>query len=179
MAVHPCLECGVEMLGSHSHKKFCSGKCKARYRKKFPNGKISDGHDCRMCGKHFSLEPGQANKWYCSVECIRAANAKSVREFHKRRPLMEKIYRERTRKKLGPDSQNKRFYDLNPDAPRLCQSCGESRVIEIAHRPECPRLGARRSSANMKWPEMVWVLCPTCHRLLDRMGYSPEDLGLS
>jgi hypothetical protein len=33
-------------------------------------------------------------------------------------------------------------------------------------------------AANMQWPEMVWVLCPTCHRLLDRMHYPPTDLGL-
>jgi len=25
---------------------------------------------------------------------------------------------------------------------------------------------------------MVWVLCPTCHALLDRMHYPPEELGL-
>jgi hypothetical protein len=31
----------------------------------------------------------------------------------------------------------------------------------------------------MRWPEKVWVLCPTCHRLLDRMNYSPSELGLS
>lgn len=91
---------------------------------------------------------------------------------------MEAIYRARTREKLGPDSQNKRFYALNPNAPRACEACGEDRVIEVAHRPGYERLGARRSSANMQWPKMVWVLCPTCHRLLDRMHYPPEDLGL-
>ena len=24
----------------------------------------------------------------------------------------------------------------------------------------------------------TWVLCPTCHRLLDRMNYTLEELGL-
>ena len=92
---------------------------------------------------------------------------------------MEAIYRARAKGRQPADSNGERFYKWNPSAPRACQSCGESRVTEAAHRPECPRLGERRSRANMKWPEMVWVLCPTCHKLLDRMGYSPEELGLS
>lgn len=177
-AVHPCIECGTEMLGSHAQRKFCSGGCKARYRKKHPNGSLADGHECRECGRHIELNPGQANKWLCSDECRRAANARSVREFHQRQPQAEASYRARTRDRLGPDSQNRRFYSLNPTAPRECESCGEARVIEIAHKPGHERFGARRSTANMSWPEQVWVLCPTCHRLLDRMHYAAAELGL-
>ena len=173
-----CVECKNEMPSGHSHKKYCSGKCKARYRKKHGGGKLSDGHSCRICGKWFALKIGQANKWLCSDKCRRAANAKSVREFHKRRPLMESIYRARTKERLPPDSANLRFYRLNPGAPRACEACGESRVTEVAHKPGHERIGQRRSCANLKWPLMTWVLCPTCHRLLDRMRYSPADLGL-
>jgi hypothetical protein len=175
---HQCVECGVGMNKAHYHAKYCSGRCKARYRKKHGGGKVSDGHACRVCGKLFPLLPGQHNKWLCSDACRRASNAKSVREFHKRRPLMEAIYRTRTRKKLLPDNAGVRFYRLNPDAPRACESCGEDRVTEAAHKPGYERIGARRTSKNLRWPEMTWVLCPTCHRLLDRMGYSPEELGL-
>lgn len=178
MVLQPCIQCGTEMAPSHAHRKYCSGKCKAGYRKTHGGGTISDGHNCRQCGIHFDISPGQHNKWLCSEACRRASNARSVREFHLRRPLAEATYRLRTRKKMLPDSQNVRFYRLNPSAPRNCESCGESRVCEIAHRPGHERLGQRRSAANMKWPEMVWVLCPTCHRLLDRMHYSPEELGL-
>ena len=174
-----CLECGISMETSHIHKKYCSSKCKARWRKKNPNGKMEDGHNCRVCGKLFALEKGQANKWLCSDECRRASNAKSVRSFHERQPLISAVYRARTKEKCPPDSQNKRFYALNPAAPVACEACGEHRVTEIAHRPGHERLGARRSAENMKWPDMVWVLCPTCHRLLDRMRYSPEELGLT
>lgn len=173
-----CVECGVILPGSHSHRKYCSGKCKARWRKKNPSPARDAGHACRICGKIFPIGPGQHNKWLCSDECRRASNALSVRTFHDRRPKMEAIYRARTKEKLPPDSQNRRFYLLNPDAPRACEACGESRVTEIAHKPGHERLGQRRSSANMKWPEMVWVLCPTCHRLIDRMHYPPEDIGL-
>ena len=174
-----CVQCNCSMPPSHAHRKYCSGKCKAAYRKTHGGGIAEQGHDCRHCGKHFPIGPGQNNKWLCSDECRRASNAKSVREFHARRPLMESIYRARTKEKLPPDSQNRRFYSLNPNAPRCCEACGESRVTEIAHKPGHERLGQRRSAANMVWPEMVWVLCPTCHRLLDRMNYPPSELGLS
>ena len=174
-----CVECKTPMIAAHLHKKYCSSKCKARYRKKNGGGRLSDGHHCRICSAWFALEPGQANKWLCSDACRRAANAKSVREFNKRRPLMEALYRARTKAKLPPDSANLRFYKLNPSAPRACESCGESRVTEIAHKPGHERLGQRRSSANLRWPEKVWVLCPTCHRLLDRMNYAPADLKLA
>ena len=174
-----CVECGADMGAVHIHKKYCSGKCKARWRKKNPNGRLADGHICRICSKWFPLGPRQANKWLCSDNCRRASNAKSVREFHKRQPLIEAIYRARTKAKKLPDGQNVRFYRLNPDAPRACESCGESRVTEIAHKPGYERLGARRSSKNLVWPLMTWVLCPTCHRLLDRMNYAPSELGLN
>lgn len=174
-----CVECGAELPGSHIHRKYCSTRCKARWRKKHPHPPRKAGHHCRECGVLFEIGPGQHNKWLCSDPCRKASNARSIRTFHQRRPQMEAIYRARTKQKLPPDSQNRRFYGLNPDAPKCCQSCGEGRVVEIAHRPGHERLGQRRSAANMKWPEMVWVLCPTCHRLLDRMNYPPEDLGLS
>ena len=174
-----CVECGIEMPGSHSHRKFCSVRCRGRWAKKNPYPPRDNGHVCRICGELFPITKGQHNKWLCSDKCRRASNAKSARTFHERRPKMQEIYRARTKAKLPPDSQNRRFYGLNPDAPRSCESCGESRVVEIAHKPGHERFGARRSSENLKWPEKVWVLCPTCHRLHDRMNYSPEELGLS
>lgn len=173
-----CVECEMEMPSGHIHKKYCSPKCKARWRKKNPVGVLADGHACRMCGKHIPLSPGQGNKWLCSDECRRASNSKSVREFHLRRPEVEAVYRARTKAKMPTDSQNRRFYSLNPAAPHACEACGESRVTEIAHKPGYERLGKRRTSETLVWPLKTWVLCPTCHRLLDRMGYTPEELGL-
>jgi hypothetical protein len=89
------------------------------------------------------------------------------------------MYRERTKAKRLPDSNLTRFRRANPNAPMACESCGEGRVLDVAHKPTCPRLGAWRSAKNCKWPDQVWVLCPTCHALLDRMHYLPEDLGLT
>lgn len=174
-----CIQCDVELPGSHSHRKYCSTRCKSSWRKNNPGPPREAGHVCRCCGTTFPIGPGQHNKWLCSDACRKKSNTDSVRNFHKRRPKMEAIYRARTKEKCPVDSQNLRFYRLNPVAARHCESCGDRRVLEIAHKPGFERLGARRSSANMKWPKMVWVLCPTCHRLLDRMRYSPAELGLT
>jgi len=176
---HPCVVCGAEMVGSHLARKYCSTRCKARWFKEHASPTPVTHHDCRYCGAQFPIGPHQRNKWLCSPACQRLQNNKSVREHHARRPLAEAANRARSREKALPDSQNVRFYRNNPDAPRACQSCGEARVVEIAHRPEHARFGARRSVENCRWPEKVWVLCPTCHRLLDRMRYAPIDLGLS
>jgi hypothetical protein len=179
MSLQPhCVECGLELTGSHIHRMYCSRHCKTLWRKKHGPPKGVKSHVCRICGTEFSITSGQYNKWLCSAKCIRASNAKSIREFHTRRPAQQEIYYARTKAKLPPDSMNRRFYRVNPTAPRSCQSCGEDRVVEVAHKPGYERLGERRSVANMKWPELVWILCPTCHRLLDRMHYGLHDLGL-
>ena len=175
-----CIECGVDLPeSSHSARKYCSGKCKARWRKKNgPTGKVTS-HVCRVCACEFPIKAGQHNKWLCSQECVRSSNAASARNFHERRPQQEAIYRARTREKKLPDSTMHRFYRKYPNAPKACESCGEKRVLEIAHKPGHERLGERRNLRNQAWPEKVWVLCPTCHRLLDRMNYTPEELGLA
>ena len=174
-----CVECGIEMPGSHIHRRYCSGRCKARWRKKFGPKEPVHQHACRICGKVFDIGRGQSNKWLCSDDCRRASQAKSVRTFHTRRPQQEAIYRARTKEKKLPDTNLVRFYRTNPAAPKKCESCGENRVLEVAHKPGQERRGAWRSSQNCKWPDLVWVLCPTCHRLLDRMNYAPAELGLS
>jgi hypothetical protein len=120
----------------------------------------------------------QHAKYLCSDKCRRASNAQSVRNFHLRKPHKELEYRGRSKAKRLPESNGARFYRTNPTAPRACESCGERRVLDIAHKPNHKRFGAWRSTQNCRWPEMVWVLCPTCHALLDRMHYDPAELGL-
>lgn len=171
-----CLKCGKEAVVKRERKKFCSQKCGAAYRLSL-KPKITQ-HKCRMCGKDFPIGPWQNQKWLCSDTCRRASKAKSVREFHLRHPDRESAYRERTKEKIGPDGNLKRFRKINPTAPMACESCGERRVLDVAHKPKHRRNGAWRSAQNCRWPEQVWILCPTCHALLDRMHYSPEELGL-
>lgn len=173
-----CISCGKVMPGSYIHRKYCSASCKSKWRRDHgPKGKVNT-HNCRICGKEILLKSGQGNKWLCSDRCRTESNTRSVRTFHERRPKQEAIYRHRAKLKLEPDSNAIRFRKLNPDAPRECESCGENRVLEVSHKPGYERIGSRRSSRNCKWPEMVWVLCPTCHRLIDRMNYDPAELGL-
>ena len=175
-----CKQCGAEIRPSAPfHTEFCSSSCRKKYYRKNGSSLIDGGHFCRICGDWFPVGKGQNNKWLCSDKCRRESNAKSVRTFHQRRPEMEIIYRSRTKEKKLPDSNHVRFYQHNPTAPKKCESCGESRVLEIAHKPGFERLGERRTTYNCLWPNMVWVLCPTCHRLIDRMNYSPQELGLA
>ena len=173
-----CVQCGAEMPGSHVHRKYCSLRCKGRWAKRHPWTPLSVGHECRVCGKHIPLLPGQANKWICSAACRKKRYAESVRKFHRVRPERQAEYRERRRMKCEPDGNLIRFYQWNPGAPRACEACGESRVLEAAHKPAFERTGQCRAKANSQWPQMVWVLCPTCHSLLDRMNYRPEEIGL-
>lgn len=171
-----CLNCkAVAPIGKQS-KKFCSQKCGSAYRwKKKP--KVTH-HNCRTCGKSFPIRPDQGQKWLCSPECRRARVAKTVREFHLRNPERQTLYRARTKAKQLPDSNLRRFRRWNPNAPMACEACGETRVLDMAHKPGCERNGEWRNRLNCKWPDHVWVLCPTCHALIDRMRYPPEDLGL-
>lgn len=172
-----CVECGAEMPGSHIHRMYCSRRCKGRWQRKRPKSPVTS-HECRICGKSFEIDFGQHNKWLCSAECRRASQAKSIRTFHHRRPQQQEIYRARTKAKKLPDGNLIRFYRTNPEAPRACESCGEARVLDVAHKPGSERIGEWRSSRNCCWPEMVWVLCPTCHALLDRMNYAAAEIGL-
>jgi hypothetical protein len=174
-----CAQCDKPFDGSHRTKKFCDVRCKRKYRWAHGKQAVDGGHVCRVCGTWFPISKDQGNKWLCSPECRRASVAKSVREFHLRQPGQEAVYRERTKAKKLPDSNLVRFRRHNPDAPTACESCGERRVLDVAHKPHCRRHGEWRSSRNCRWPEMVWVLCPTCHALIDRMSYPPEELGLN
>lgn len=79
--------------------------------------------------------------------------------------------------KVGDLSPSARFWRRFPDRERRCEArgCGETRIVEIAHRT--PLRGAAMSIENSKADD-VWILCPTCHRLLDSGRATPDDLGL-
>lgn len=174
-----CRRCQKEMSGAVPMRKYCSIACKSAWRKETgpPVGSVKS-HICRVCGKEFPIGPGEYNKWLCSVKCRKTRNAQHVRDFHVRKPYAEALYRTRRKEKQLPDSMQIRFYRVNPHAPRACESCDENRVLDVAHKPGHERLGDRRRNDRMKWPDYVWVLCPTCHALIDRMHYPPHELGL-
>lgn len=175
-----CLHCQQPIpIDRKNGALYCSHSCKVKFNKAIIRSGPVTTHTCRTCQKIFPITPRQNNKWLCSPECRRARNAEHVREFHKRQPLAEALYRARTRAKILPDGNLIRFYRSNPTAPKKCESCEEHRVLEIAHKPGHQRFGAGRTTENTTWPDKVWVLCPTCHRLIDRMNYSPAELGLT
>lgn len=134
---------------------------------------------CRICGTQFFVirQRADANRQHCSHECSVQSARASRRRFYKRKPEKYGEYHRKSREKVGPDGNLKRFYSRYPDAPKACQACGETRVLDVAHKPGHERNGAWRNKTNTTI-EKVWILCPTCHALLDRMGYPPSDLGL-
>lgn len=82
--------------------------------------------------------------------------------------------------KNGKDTLQKRLYKKYPDLPRVCEAkdCGEARVLTAAHKPGFERNGDWQV---MKYYErhMFWMLCPTCHAVLDKKIETPEQMGLS
>lgn len=172
-----CAQCEGPLSG-RPDRKYCSIQCLQRARL------VRQGHgkpyerECRACGRSFTCQGrGAGNKWHCSDECGAASARKWRREFDKRHPDRDPVYRDRQRAKAKRDTRLNRFWRKYPDMPRHCEACGESRVLDAAHKPEHRRLGAWQSMKNTT-PEQIWVLCPTCHALLDRLGYTPEQLGI-
>jgi hypothetical protein len=139
----------------------------------------SKTRNCRVCEKPFQVSRQRidANRQHCSHECAVTSARAARRKFYQEKPHKVVEYHRRSRERRGPDGNLPRFYARYPDAPRACQSCGEKRVLDIAHKPGHERNGAWRSVSNTTI-EKVWILCPTCHALLDRMGYAPNELGL-
>lgn len=176
-----CVHCGDSFVANTAWAKYCSRACEGKqYRRR--KGLISDiGRYCKQCGKHFVPPYNENHKLHCSKDCaVKSARESRSRFWNKQPNVKEKKaeYYKKSREKIGPDGNLKRHFSRFPDAPKACQSCGERRVLDVAHKPGFERKGAWRSVKNTK-PEMVWILCPTCHALLDRMHYAPSDLGLS
>jgi len=176
--------CGNEFEAKTIKKKYCSRACEAKlWRKTKGLNKLKDGRFCRQCGKHFYPQGrGGNNKQHCSSDCSRKSARESRSNFwlKQKDPKAKRAnYDKKTREKVGPDGNLIRFYKRYPNGPKICESCGETRVLDVAHKPGHERNGSWRSLDNTKWPQKVWILCPTCHALIDRMNYSPEELGLS
>lgn len=81
-------------------------------------------------------------------------------------------------RKYGKDTLYNRLQAEYDDLPTACECCGEARVVEIAHKPEFSRNGRWRVLSLYK-RHMFWILCPTCHKVLDKRIETPEQMGLS
>lgn len=168
-----CETCDSPMKKYVRRQRWCSTKCANKRRNIGPTER-----SCRSCGETFvRADAHDSNRQHCSPDCARASARKSRQEFKRRRPEREPVYRERQRQKNLKDTAVQRLWRKYPWMPRACEACGESRVLDIAHRPEHARNGAWRTMGNTT-PEMIWILCPLCHALLDRLGYTAEQLGI-
>lgn len=177
-----CVVCGKPFEAGTAWAKYCSIKCKSLTYRISKGRTLEKGRYCKQCGTHFfpPLAGGQ-NRHHCSDECskksARESRSKFWEKFGEKKKQKMAEYHLKSRKKLGPDGNLKRFYARHPEAPRACQSCGETRVLDVAHKPGHERNGSWRSKKNTTL-DKVWILCPTCHALLDRMHYDPKELGL-
>ena len=173
-----CSLCHSEFEAQRPDRKYCSIRCQSRagrLRRGEQDDATKNGRDCRICQKHFSIIPPDSNRRYCSDECAAQGAKNSRNNFHRRNPGIRAVYNSRRKfKDSGVVARVRRKY---PDLSQSCQSCGESRVLELAHKPGFERKGVWRKMENTK-PHMIWILCPTCHKLLDKGICTPEELHL-
>lgn len=179
MIVIECQRCGTPVNAQRKTRKWCDD-CTTRVKDTTPRQLT-----CGWCTKPFTAarDMKERAKRHCSPDCSNAASTKAKVESAKRRrrgepkrlpgrPVELTPEESATRKREGVVS---RWFRRNPDRPRKCEACGETRVVELAHKK--PRNGAARLLSNTG-PDDVWVLCPTCHRVLDYGIETAEELGL-
>lgn len=174
-----CIYCNTIFVPTKSNQTHCSSQCAQKHRWSRTNRKIGKKRYCRQCGKEFIVgNKNGNNKQHCSDECSVKSARESVHRFFKKNPNAHKKYYKNHKKKYGADSYFKRLYRQYPNAPKWCQACGEDRVLHRAHKPEFALRGAWKNKNNTSL-DKIWLLCPTCHYLLDYMGYTKEQLRIT
>lgn len=182
-----CDVCDVPFDAKFPHQKRCSKTCiefaKTRYARSRDQSLSPEQWEtrhryCRWCGQKFQRSGRESNnRRYCSTKCEAAGYKARQYEFHERNPGKRTEYNRRRVEKHGPDTLLTRLYRRYPDLPTACESCGEARVLDLAHKPDHARRGAHRTLRCYQ-RYMFWILCPTCHALVDRKVCRPDDLGL-
>lgn len=179
----PCKNCDALYTYYRSRSQFCSEICGAQWLYKVRN-KVIRERKCDICQTEFSYKRGERLR-FCSDKCAtisakeaRLNNARFLAQWRKENPDAIKVYNDR-RKETHPkevkSGMPQRFFKKYPHIKPICQSCGESRIVELAHK--IPRNGAWRTLRNTTEND-VWILCPTCHRLLDFGICSKQELGI-
>jgi len=179
-----CRNCETDYEAHNKSSKYCTPACRTEYhirhRQKGPKGAWMREPITCACGAVFyrTVKHGP-NQKYCSPDCSFKARGLDFQRFKERNQNAQQDYNTTRTKKQGSDTLFNRVMRKYPELPRACQArgCGESRVLELAHRPEFKRNGAWRTIDKYA-PHMIWILCPTCHRVLDLGVETPEVLGL-
>lgn len=179
-----CPHCEKAFSTWNKAAKYCSVRCRTdaatARRIREPTCWLNIPMECGICNTKFfrTLNTGP-NKKYCSPECSIRARRSDHRRFMELAPGAMEAYNRQRAKNHGSGTLITRLRKRYPDLPKVCEtpSCSESRVLEIAHKPEHKRNGAWRT---MDWYErhMFWMLCPTCHAVLDLGIETPEQMGL-
>lgn len=176
-----CLCCGTSFATERRTRRWCDS-CRSLGKRGRDEYAVS--RQCQWCGESRTFTRGdraRSNKRYCSPECKRQAALESRMQSRERQRLGETSRAGGRPRKHSPaeatayrnGSLQERFFIRNPDIAKQCQSCGEGRVVELAHK--IPRRSAWR---KLPASDEVWVLCPTCHKLLDYGIESRESLGI-
>ena len=142
---------------------------------------------CRGCPEKFVVNTAdrrERGRWYCTAECRYDAQRRLRRESRRRRDLgLPPKNRTRPRTRTAEEvraqgrSRQGRFFLRHPEVAQVCQACGEDRIVELAHKE--PRGRGKEGLKFRDTPDQLWVLCPTCHRLLDSGRMTAPELGLS
>ena len=184
---HTCIICDSPYEAKVPHQNYCSPACRnvsVLRKNKERNQSLtveewqSRKRYCLWCGMEFQLRNKDANNTqYCSSGCRSTGYKQRQAEFYERNPGIMKQYNRKRVETHGRKTLLLRLYKRFPDLPTACESCGESRVLDLAHKPEHARNGAART-LRLYQRHMFWVLCPTCHALLDRLKTPPDNMGL-
>lgn len=118
-----CLQCGEETAAKRLTKRFCSTKCRHRWRKGPPEKRY-----CRECGTEIELlGRGDANRQHCSRQCAKRHYSKTVRTWKQEHPETLKVYRQ-NQKDNDPAYDAKRWGRRRTEILELlggaCAVCG-------------------------------------------------------
>jgi uncharacterized protein YqcC (DUF446 family) len=180
-----CAHCQVSFRAWNKAQRYCGKRCRtdaetARRNRSAAGKWLREPKICPICNASFfcTKETGP-NKVYCSPACTIEARARYHHWWKSSNPKAMTAYNRERTKRYGHDTLINRLHKRYQDLATACEArgCGESRVLEVAHKPEFKRNGAHRTLDKYE-RHMFWVLCPTCHRVLDREIETPEQMGL-
>lgn len=178
-----CKHCNITFNATAKSAAYCCHQCRTlaatqRRIRSSAGDWLRTPISCGQCGTVFfrTLETGP-NKKYCCKECSVKAQGRDFQRFKEANVDAMKSYNRERVKKHGRDTLMKRLWKRYGNLPLACECCGEARVLDIAHKPEHRRNGAHRTLDQYQ-RHMFWILCPTCHRVLDEGIESPEQMGL-
>ena len=133
---------------------------------------------CDICGE--PVTAGNVRQKRHGGACKREYNRRNAAIWRINNPKQVEAYN-KLRKERGMTTLLWRVQRKYQYAPWICQvsGCPEYRVLDVAHKPEFKRDGEKAKMANCRWPETIWILCPTHHRIVDMGITTPEELGLN